>query len=305
MQNTRRDLKRRAGRSLRQCNSHRGASPPEQEAWSTLNRQLLAAGEAKDVLRLLARGAWHKRHGLAKPFPEDQNPGIEPLTRWLEDCPKAAWLEAGERSQSLYKGVPYWPYLLHPARAALQGRDDLFFTGGTPGAWKIVPLGGTRESVIRSDIDSVHKTWIQQDEQSRGKHPLAPLVEAWQERPREVAPDRRRNGILPQPLASIRTVRVVGRSDSQGELPRYHRTLGLRWIGAGLAARTGAGRNKDCTGLPFGRFRLQRRALPRPGARCSSGTPRVHGSPALRPPYVARLDVTAYVFGRNRIRFWT
>jgi len=107
MQNTRRDLKRRADRSRHQCNSDRDASPPGQEAWSTLNRQLLAAGEAKDVLRLLARGAWHKRHGLAKPFPEDQNPGIEPLTRWMEDCQTAAWMDAGATSQALFKVVPY------------------------------------------------------------------------------------------------------------------------------------------------------------------------------------------------------
>lgn len=171
-----------------------------------LNRLLRESEKARPVLKALARITWAIQKGFTSECPESHIPTIEMLAAWLDQCPSASWRTAGERTKALFADDDL-PYLLHPARAAAQGQEDVFriVTYTAPNGqeswypWQTaIPLGGPRESVTRTDIEAIHSAW---KKVPGAKHPLAPLVQAWQKRPRKVLPDTdRETGIMPQAL---------------------------------------------------------------------------------------------------------
>ena len=70
-------------------------------------------------------------------------------------------------------------------------------------------------------LEEVHSVWVVLPAKDRRKHPLPPLVAAWQERPRGVTPDVMQHphgGILPAALAGA-AVRVQVSDRFDEELP--------------------------------------------------------------------------------------
>ena len=70
--------------------------------------------------------------------------------------------------------------------------------------WMVGALG----KVEFARLDEIHVAW---EARPGAKHPLGPLVRAWQQRPIDVNPDTREIGIMPKPAASIRSMHETGR----------------------------------------------------------------------------------------------
>ena len=185
------------------------------EAQAVLKAQTAAA-----LVEVLARALWEKDNP-GKDCPPDRIPTTETLAAWLPEFPEAAHLEAGERLAVLYGlsdgGGCRWRL---GRTAKLKPR----------GEWSLTLLAWERPSPGRpgwgsmGKLEEVHEVWLALPAEHRPKHPLAPLVTAWQERPRGVTPDVMQHphgGILPTPLAGAAVrVQVSDRFDERlPELP--------------------------------------------------------------------------------------
>ena len=150
------------------------------EAQAVLKAQTAAA-----LVEVLARALWAKDNP-GKDCPPDRIPTTETLAAWLPEFPEAAHLEAGERLAVLYGlsdgGGCRWRL---GRTAKLKPR----------GEWSLTLLAWERPSPGRpgwgsmGKLEEVHEVWLALPAKDRRKHPLAPLVAAWQERPRAVTLD--------------------------------------------------------------------------------------------------------------------
>ena len=187
--------------------------PSSQPTWPDIYQEVLAARSAEDVLAAVARAKWHQQHDLDKPCPPETLPSPADLAQWLPECPRDVWIAIAELLEAWEQ-----PDLESPqdSRAApLSARVSRSIAGGH---WDLeVDRGHHLPPWL--DVAKLHAEWRAIAASTRGKHPLGPLIRAWQQRPTPVDPDRRQNGILPQPLASVRGVRVVERSSEQDNLP--------------------------------------------------------------------------------------
>ena len=185
-----------------------------------LEPTLSTAKTAAEILEAVSRFAWYEAH-QNKDCPPDFTPTAATLAAWLPEFPEAAHLEAGERLAALYGlsdgGGCRWRL---GRTATLKPR----------GEWSLTLLAWERPSPDRpgwgsmGKLEEVHSVWVALPAKVRRKHPLAPLVAAWQERPRGVTPDVMKHphgGILPASLAggAVR-VQVSARFDEElPELP--------------------------------------------------------------------------------------
>ena len=164
----------------------------------------------------MARKLWSKEHP-DQPCPADHIPTPVDLAAWLPECPEAAHLEAGERLAALYGlsdgGGCRWrlgrivmgrtwrynartgePQEVPNATGIPRGEQSLTLT-----AWERPGKSGPGWGSMGT-FQEVHKVWKDQPAEHRPKHPLAPLVAAWLERPKRVEADRRAQAILPLSL---------------------------------------------------------------------------------------------------------
>ena len=171
---------------------------------------VLKAQTAADLVECLARLLWAKDNP-GKDCPPDRIPTTETLAAWLPEFPEAAHLEAGERLAVLYGlsdgGGCRWRL---GRTATLKPRR---------GEWSLTLLAWERPSPGRpgwgsmGKLEEVHEVWLALPAKDRRKHPLAPLVAAWQERPRPGRANiNRTDRILPARLAMVdHTDRRAGR----------------------------------------------------------------------------------------------
>ena len=144
---------------------------------------VLKAQTAADLVESLSRLLWAKDNP-GKDCPPDRIPTTETLAAWLPEFPEATHLEAGERLAALYGlsdgGGCRWRL---GRTATLKPR----------GEWSLTLLAWERPSPGRpgwgsmGKLEEVHKVWLALPAEDRPKHPLAPLVAAWQERPQTPA----------------------------------------------------------------------------------------------------------------------
>ena len=162
---------------------------------------LESASTAPEILAALARACWHNAHA-GKRCPDEAIPTEPALCAWLKHCPEAARREARERLVAMYGAhVSGWSWLTITARYAGEASED----SGPDGTADTLPLAlgvmASAEAVglTFTDCGTVHRAWLALPEADRPKHPLAPFVAAWQEQPREVEPERRKDSrILPR-----------------------------------------------------------------------------------------------------------
>ena len=144
---------------------------------------------ATEILAWCARATWHDSHGGAE-CPADAVPCEADLSAWLPSCPTAAKHEAGDRLAPVLGAPGAWlayrnvAHLFTVRRLAEPAAGALAFGDGA--------------YAVAGDLASVHQAWLALPDADRPRHPLAPIVAAWQGRPREVEPDRRRTGIMPR-----------------------------------------------------------------------------------------------------------
>ena len=151
---------------------------------------------AETTIAGIARSLWGKDHP-GKPCPSDQIPSPADLTAWLMEWPEAAAVEAGKRLDAL---LP----LRNPRLSwRWEGRTD-----GRMVARMVASEGADRIEGPAIPVGVIHQLWLAAPKSDRPKHPLAPLVKAWQERPRHPgkATVTTAGGMLrrPEPVSTLR-----------------------------------------------------------------------------------------------------
>ena len=150
----------------------------------SMSNSVIEARSRPEIVTALARAVWAKDNP-GKDCPPDRIPTTETLAAWLPEFPEATHLEAGERLAALYGlsdgGGCRWK-LGRTAKLKPRGEWSLTLLAWERPA-RAAQAGGPWASSKR-----VHKVWLALPAEDRPKHPLAPLVAAWQGRPRPSEP---------------------------------------------------------------------------------------------------------------------
>ena len=164
---------------------------------------MIEARSGPEIVTALARAVWAK-DSPGKDCPPDRTPTAAALARWLPECPEAAQLEAGERLAALYGLSDGGGCRWRPGRTVM-GRTWRYNartgkpqeipnpTGIPVGTQLLTLLAWERPSPGRpgwgsmGKLEEVHEVWLALPAEDRPKHPLAPLVQAWQGRPQTPA----------------------------------------------------------------------------------------------------------------------
>ena len=200
-----------------------------------LTAALTAAATAPAILDALARACWHNAHDGAD-CPDDAIPSESALCEWLPDCPPAARASSCAAALATGEGLP----------ALMQAPQELRDTGTSLWSWtssnkRLAFVGFARSAlIVWWEAEYLHAVWLDKPE-PRPRHPLAPIVAAWLDRPREVEaetrPDKR---ILPHITGGDEhSAREVGmlfaglhenRRIEQPELPLWEGTPGRKRV---------------------------------------------------------------------------
>ena len=177
---------------------------------------------ADAILAEVARNVWKRNHDGAD-CPPEQIPTEAQLCAWLAEVPASILKEVSERLDALL-GDPYYE----------GGTRAWTATGHTPTPFLAAIVQYSDDvSAFALDLVYVHEQWTEHD-RPRPKHLLGPIVEAWQERPTPVDPDRRSKPILAKtllqridrdtpPAPALDVVDVPGLVPYQSELFRPER----------------------------------------------------------------------------------
>ena len=164
-----------------------------------MSNPVIEARTGPEIVTALALAVWAKDNP-GKACPADHIPTPETLAAWLLECPGAAHVEAGKRLAALYGLSDGGRYRWKLART-IMGRTWRY--NGQTGKPEEVPNAtgipvGTQSVTLNAGerpgpdglgggsmgtLEEVHKHWLALPKE----HPLAPLVQAWQERPQTPA----------------------------------------------------------------------------------------------------------------------
>ena len=190
----------------------------------TPDEQLLAARTAAEVLAALHRG-WHRQHrGIEPPDPGALTPAA--LTAWLPECPADARAEFG----GLLGDVALLTTEAMLATVSIGAGAHLLPDVAPHLAPDFEPEPVVTESTA---LTVAHRLYLAHPK-PRPRHPIAPLVAAWQRRAVQVEADLRPHAILPEPLRAARR-------EHADQLP----------LGLDLAGPLGSLRPAEQTLLPF------------------------------------------------------
>ena len=185
--------------------------PHPRWTWQVSDRPTLqTAADAPAILEALARATWAKARDGAE-CPPDQIPTYADLAG--HSFPFATVQEAVAASSAAVGGAPLSLDTINPART--DGAPAPLVPGGFALYWAWLPVSTGRPDLapapdperIESTIEVVHAPWRMMPE-PRPRHPLAPLVAAWQRRDVNVTADLRPRAILPEPLRDARRERA-------------------------------------------------------------------------------------------------
>ena len=199
-----------------------------------LTEALLAAVAADEVLAALTRIEYRRVHP-GRDCPDDAAiPSESALCEWLPDCPPAAQDEARAAALATGEGLD----------ALMRAPQELRDTGAwlwTSSNERLAFVGIARSAlIVWWEAEYLQAVWLAKPE-PRPRHPLAPIVAAWLDRPREVEaetrPDKR---ILPHITGGDEhPAREVGmlfaglhedRRIEQPELPLWEGTPGRKRV---------------------------------------------------------------------------
>ena len=153
---------------------------------------LRESSEAPAILSFLARIEWPKAHG-GEACPFERIPDAEVLAAWLPKCPESTWSDLRTNSGGILGRSDGQSITFTLIEAAIYGFAVEFRDGRKPGALAGIPNAHD----VAGTVEALHRRWVDLPDSVRGKHPLGPLVKAWQDRPQPVDPDERDQGILP------------------------------------------------------------------------------------------------------------
>ena len=198
---------------------------------------------------------------LAAAFNEDGPcPTEHDLIRWLDHCPAEPMAEAsrrgalmmtGQETSSCFwtvyeKGGYYAPDILEPIVQVF-----------------VFVLYDERKLLRDFRIPALHQAWVDKVYSKTDpialKHPIAPIVQAWMERPRNVKPDLRKTAILPEALRAARHIEGIERLPAEarparvGKLKQLERLPGFEPAASAVV---------PVLPLPVGRFTSAGRGAP-------------------------------------------
>ena len=155
---------------------------------------LETAADAAAILEALARATWAKAHDRAE-CPDKRIPAPADLAAWLPECPDDVLQDASELLRDVYGTPARWELVRgadgNPATLSAA------VTVAIPAALR-ARLGDST-TALRPLINA-HEAW--RDVDPRPRHPLAPIVDAWQRlAPVPVEWDSRPHPVLPGTLA--------------------------------------------------------------------------------------------------------
>ena len=178
---------------------------------SSAAEALAAATTSAEIVAALARGCWWAEHGDEPPA--HRVPTEREFVHWLFDVsdivlPAKATEEAEKRLATTMRDGMLWAW----TDVRVQGAPLRFCAIGFER-----DAAEPRLEIVGLTV--VHERWLALPERRRPRHPLAPLVDAWQ----RLAPvpaewDARRHTNLPAPLVNTRHV-VPRQDDDAPHLP--------------------------------------------------------------------------------------
>ena len=197
------------------------------------------ARTADEVTEAVARWCWWEEHDGAE-CPAHRIPKAAELAEWLPECPAVTRDEAADLLAALYPAGATWERISIGGPATVGGDDpERWLHEGTPHLCAFirapepqpgmlaVPDGrGGWSAVVTADIQDAHRAWSALPD-PRPRHPLAPVVDAWQRR----APDLRgatvtatvhdnaNGGMIRRPVLLSTVRRVAWRPDPEGPDP--------------------------------------------------------------------------------------
>ncbi len=135
--------------------------------------RLIEARTAEDIVAAVLAAVWENSGGDGDP------PELTPeeLGEWIPECPETARPEAGRRLRTL------WPDLIPEADLEWRRLGGELWVVAT--GFPAFDFGGEVSAVAVAELADGHRKWA--DMEARPPHPLAPLVKAWIERPRQSA----------------------------------------------------------------------------------------------------------------------
>ena len=135
----------------------------------------------REILEAVAQHAWSARNGDLANFPDDAIPSAMDLARWARTGAGRVAVEANRLLNSVLEGGSSTWMMLTPYCDAVESEGDLLCA-----VQRVTTLsgdGGSAELFIGSPLAQVHDLWVVQRDPL--PHPLLPLVDAWQCRPRK------------------------------------------------------------------------------------------------------------------------
>lgn len=153
---------------------------------------------------------------LAAAFNEDGPcPTEHDLIRWLDGCPAEAIAEASRRGTLVTIGQETGSCFWTAYEKTAHYPPDVL----EPTVHVFVFVFFDERNLMRDlRIAPLHQAWVDKVYSKTDpialKHPIAPIVQAWMERPRNVKPDLRKTAILPEALRAARHIEGMERLPS-------------------------------------------------------------------------------------------
>lgn len=224
---TKREKRRRKATSNKP-RSRPSTKPAEATDKASDRKALEEAETTSTILGALARAGWRNCNG--EECPKEHIPTEVDLCGWMATMPAEAHTAAIKRLDAVLADLK-------------KLNEEVFFQGEDPEQyhWMWDSLGGHRLVsglfAVEADgdlicspvgtlesVESVHRAWLAMPD-GRPDHPLAPIVESWQQRPPQVLPDQRRKGIVPQTLRGSQVFsQNVPLADHRSQIPLFPST---------------------------------------------------------------------------------
>ena len=146
---------------------------------------LTTAQSAPELLEAAGRWLWFEAHSHNTAERDHCPPSMiatpEALAAWLPECPRATWRELYPRLTALDFHFMQAPG--QPEREMTAG-DDLAMSAAFVTLGHGQPIRWTGDTLARAILDA-HGAWRSANKDQH-EHPIIPLVEAWQKRPRPI-----------------------------------------------------------------------------------------------------------------------
>ena len=159
-----------------------------------------------EVIKVLALRAWYTTHN-SEDCPTEYIPVEDDLCDWITDCDEQIQTQTSEYLNSLFSppksGSWHWWRIFSKQDPSLKIFAALCYIEHQENGKKRYQLAlhwneqGQTIGPAAYSLKQVHAAWKAIPQDRRPPHPLGPIVEAWQQRPKQVETDHRPDPLFP------------------------------------------------------------------------------------------------------------